>query len=218
MLAGVVFDFDGLILDTETAEYDAWSSVFQSYGVTLDIHNWANCVGSGPQSWSVEDHLESVLGRVYDRRAAVQAWQTARDKAILASGPLPGTVELMQELAANSIPMAIASSSRSLWVRGHLQNLGLDHYFPVIQTRDICGKAKPAPDSYLAACRDLGIEPAQTVALEDSPNGIKAAKAAGLYCIAVPNSVTKHYDCSQADLCLDTMSEMSLKRLKSIFA
>lgn len=187
----VVFDFDGLILDTESAEYASWEAEFAAHGVGLDLEEWAKCVGVGPDGWDVYDYLESLIGP-YDR-PLVAAQRFRRFETLLGDPltPQEGAVELVDALASRGVPLAIASSSTYAWVDGFLRRLGLRHRFAWIMSRDIAGRAKPFPDSYAAACRALGVEASRSLAIEDSPAGAQAARDAGLDVLVVPNPVTQ---------------------------
>jgi len=109
--------------------------------------------------------------------------------------------------------LAVASSSSRAWVLGHLERLGLGAQWDAVRTRDDVARTKPAPDLYLAAVEALCVDPTEAVAFEDSVNGIAAAKAAGLLCVAVPNALTAGMDLSQADVKLDSLAETPLAEL-----
>ncbi|MCB0825806.1 MAG: HAD-IA family hydrolase [Armatimonadetes bacterium] len=217
-MKAVVFDFDGLILDTESAEYAAWSSVFADHGVKLELSDWSACVGAGPHAFSAENHLESLVGEPIDQQAALKSWQTRRDEILIDIQPRAGIVELLDDLDAERVPYAIASSSRSLWVDGFLQNLGWRNRFVGVHTRDTSGHPKPNPASYKAACQDLGIDPIDAVALEDSTNGLLAARDAGLIAIAIPNPVTESFDLSLAHKIVSSAEELSAQKMRVIHA
>lgn len=201
---GVVFDFDGLILDTETPEFESWAGVFASHGATLEPGEWAKCVGGGEVPWKVEDHLAELVPGI-DVRAAEAEARRIRDARLLEISPRPGVFEILSLLDDMQIPFAIASSSRHLWVDGHLQNHGLRDRFPIIWTADRVGAKKPDPKVYLAAVAELGTNPAETLAFEDSTNGLLAAKRAGMAAVAIPNPVTASFDLSLADCRLESL-------------
>ncbi len=213
-LQGVVFDFDGLILDTETPEFESWGNVFRSFGVELRLQDWIACVGAGPDAWNVFDHLEALVGHPVDRAKVDAGWKVERDLLVNTLQPLPGVLELVAELEAARLPFAIASSSRRHWVVGHLTRLGLQDQFPHVFTRDEHAP-KPAPDLYLAASATLGIEPYCSFAIEDSLNGIRAAYDAGLNVVAVPNSVTQILDLSLAHFQVNSIADLSLTKLEA---
>jgi len=212
MLGGVVFDFDGLILDTETPEFHAWGSVFLHYGVTLEMVEWAKCVGGGNPPWRVDQHLLTLVPTV-DLKLVHKQVHEIRDAILIDLELQPGalaTFDLLEEL---EIPFGIASSSRSLWVEGFLANHGLRHRFSVVKTWDMVGAKKPDPRLYLEACQALNIDPEKSIAFEDSPNGILAAKRAGMTAVAIPNSVTQHFDLGQADIQLASLEQVDVSLL-----
>lgn len=194
----VIFDFDGLILDTESCEYRAWTEVFRRRGVHLELTEWVKCVGGGPQVWSVEAHLESLLGEPVDRRAVDAEARALRDALLLELTPRPGVVEFLARVERSGRPFGIASSSRHVWVDGHLQNLGWRDRFGVLATRDRAGAPKPNPATYLLAAQELGVNPTQCLAIEDSRNGMLAGLAAGMSVLVCPNAVTQGMDFSGA--------------------
>jgi HAD superfamily hydrolase (TIGR01509 family) len=132
---------------------------------------------------------------------------------ILAQGALPGVVRLLEEATAMGLKVGLASSSTSDWVSGHLARLGILHHFDCMRCRDQVANAKPEPDLYLAVLDCLGVPPSEAIAIEDSPNGVLAAKRAGLRCVAVPNSITAGLDLGQADVLLGSLAEVTLAEL-----
>ncbi|MCH7944903.1 MAG: HAD-IA family hydrolase [Armatimonadetes bacterium] len=213
-----MFDFDGLIADTETPEFESWSEEFRSYGVDLDIRQWIRCVGSGPKTWDVLDHLQELTGRELDREEVARRRGARFEALIPALTVLPGVESLLDQAAAEGVRTAIASSSTFSWIDLHLRRLGLDDRFDPIVTRDDVSDPKPATDLYVAVCELLGIEPDEAVALEDSANGIKAAKDAGLYCIVVPNRITSNFDLGLADHRVESLAELDLRAICELSA
>lgn len=188
---GVVFDFDGLILDTESREFDSWSETFASMGVKLEHREWIKCVGAAPGSWDVFAHLAELAGP-YDR-PLVEHQRMMRFHELMGNPPEPreGVRELIVGLHEAGMPLAIASNSVFAWIDGFLRRMGLRDVFPVIMSRDVVGACKPDPASFLAACRALGLPPSSVLAFEDSQNGALAARAAGMDVMVVPNPVTE---------------------------
>ncbi len=216
-LQAVIFDFDGLIVDTETPEYESWGQEFISHGLTLDLKDWSQCVGAGPSAWDVFDHLEKQLGRPIDRTQIAESRERRHQAIVENLAPREGLLPLLQEVQAHGLPYAIASSSELVWVTKYLARLDLAQEFEFIWTRDQVTSPKPAPDLYLAACQSLGISPQNSIALEDSTNGIRAAKSAGLKVIAVPNPVTATFDLSEADAIVPSLSEVSVDQMRMLF-
>jgi HAD superfamily hydrolase (TIGR01509 family) len=136
--------------------------------------------------------------------------RSRRDELLARETVRPGVTEWLDEASAIGLGLAIASSSPRLWVEPHLERLGLRERFAHVVCFGPGIAGKPAPDTYLAACRALGVEPGRALAIEDSPHGVSAAKAAGLRCVAVPHAITEQLDLSHADVRLRSLSETTL--------
>lgn len=217
-LHAVVFDFDGLILDTESPEVEAWEHEFESHGLTMDRSWWREITGRGAELVHTrpEEILETKLGRKLDVASVLERVNRRRLQRIFSNPILPGVLELIGLLQAEGIPLGVASSSKHAWVDSHLDRLGLDRHFPVVVCADDVQRAKPFPDLYMAACAALGVSPEQCVALEDSENGIRAGKAASMAVLACPNPVTMDFDLSMADLVVRSLSEVDLDVLRNL--
>ncbi len=216
VIRAIVFDFDGLILDTEEPVYRSWLEVYQAHGEELPFERWIQTVGSTTTGFHPQHYLEERLGRplpkeVLDRRI------DRRTEMILAQDVLPGVVQHLDAAREMGLKLGVASSSTSDWVRGHLARLGILEKFDCLRCRDDVAHAKPEPDLYLAVLDCLGVQASEAIAIEDSPNGVAAARRAGLRCVAVPNSITRRLDLSQADLVLASLADLSLKELLERF-
>ena len=209
----IVFDFDGLIVDTEQPIYDAYRAVFQSLGVPLTLDTWAGIIGGTGHRDALFDYLEARLGRGVDRDA-VREQARAQSRRVTDAAPArPGAPELIAEAKAAGLALAVASSSSRAWVSGHLDRLGLLPAFDALCSRDDVDRVKPHPDLYLLALRQLGVEAREAFAIEDSPNGVTAAKAAGLRCVAAPNALTAQMHLAHADLRLPSLAGVSLAEI-----
>lgn len=208
----LIFDFDGLILETERPEYQAWLEIYRDHDLDLSLEVWGDVIGRGPGYFDPIADLERRLGRPVAREAVLARQKIRHREMIEALEILPGVAEYVLEAKRLGLGLAVASSSSRRWVTGHLVNLGLNGFGCVV-CRDDVDRAKPFPDLYLAATRCLGVDPSEAVALEDSANGVAAAKAAGLTCVAVPNEMTAGLDLSAADLRLTSLAEMPLAQL-----
>jgi HAD superfamily hydrolase (TIGR01509 family) len=208
VVSALVFDFDGLILDTESSAFSTAADVFAAHGMELSRDWWNSIIGTADHPhWS--EVLEEMLGAPIPDRERVVEERIARHHALIAEEPVrPGVVALLDEAAASRVPTAIASSSPLAWVDGHLERLGLRGRFAAVCTRDMVSRAKPAPDLYLAACAAVAADPRQAVAFEDSPNGIAAATAAGLRCIGVPGPMTAALDLTAADVVVGSLADV----------
>lgn len=209
----VVFDFDGLIVDTETPVLRSWQDVFDDHGVELTIDFWARVIGTA--GTDVVGHLRELTGLDLDRED-IRARQRAHEEALNAEigGPLPGVEDRIREAQRLGLRLGVASSSSEAWVTGHLERIGLRDAFAALACAGAePGRAKPEPVVYREVCAALGVEPQDAVAIEDTPHGITAARSAGLACIAVPNQVTVLLDLSTADLVIDSLAEHTLEEL-----
>jgi HAD superfamily hydrolase (TIGR01509 family) len=218
-IAALIFDFDGLILDTETCTYEATAGIFAEHGETLDLAWWHSIIGSADHPhWS--EVLAERLGRPIDRAALVARREERRLRVLRALLPRAGVVELLEAALAEGIPVAVASSSALDWVGGHLERLGLRASFAAVVTRDDVSddgaRTKPAPDLFLLAAERLGVEPARCVAFEDSPNGVVAARAAGMVVVAVPGPMTTGLDMGAADLVVPSLAGIDLAGFRKL--
>jgi HAD superfamily hydrolase (TIGR01509 family) len=211
-IRGLVFDFDGLILDTEGPEYATWRQVFGEYGCELTIEDWSAGIGTR-RGFDPYHHLETLAGRPI-ARDELRPRVRQRLLALIAPEVVrPGVTEYLDDAARVGLRVGLASSADRDWVTGHLTRLGLLDRFRTIQTWEEGKRPKPAPDLYLAALEALNLSPHEAIALEDSPNGLAAAKAAGLYCVAVPSGPTATLDFSQADLIIPSLAALPLSDL-----
>jgi len=212
MFRAVVFDFDGLILDTEEPIYRSWLEVYQAHGEELPFERWIQTVGSTNAAFHPQHHLEERLGRPLPKEL-LDGRVVRRTELILANAVLPGVVAHLDRARELGLAVGLASSSTGEWVRGHLARLGILDRFDCVRCRDDVAHAKPEPDLYLAVVDCLGVNAAEAFAVEDSPNGITAAKRAGLKCVAVPNSITERLDLTHADLVVRSLADLSLDDL-----
>jgi HAD superfamily hydrolase (TIGR01509 family) len=205
----LVFDFDGLILDTEGPVFHSWRETFEAHGATLTLEEWSDTIGRAnagdPAVWLAE---RTGLELDDARRAARKA---RRDELLAAEAVLPGVHAWLDDAARLGLAVGVASSSEIDWVSGHLERLGLVDRFTCLSCFDGKLEGKPAPDLYLAACASLGVAPADALAVEDSGNGVLAAKAAGLRCVAVPHDLTRDQDLSAADIVVPSLADLPLE-------
>lgn len=215
MIQALVFDFDGLILDTEGPIFRAWQELYQEYGRQLTIAEWENSLGSAEGTQIFYDNLEQQLGQPVDLEAIAPRLR-ARELEMIDSQPvLPGVKEYIQRAQQLGLKLGIASSSSCAWVTGHLEQRGLRDSFQCVLGSDDVQATKPDPDLFLSVVDCLGVSARQAIAFEDSPHGVTAAKRADLYCVAVPNALTRQLSLDHADLVLGSLEEMSLDELIS---
>lgn len=213
MISALIFDFDGLILDTESYEYRVTAKMFEKYGGHLPIDIWVQCVGTDSKAYDPLQDLEKQTGYKIDR----EQWDSERKRQIMEllekEEPLPGVKDYLQTAKNRRLKIGLASSSHFDWVSGHLKRLGLYSLFSCIRTADDVEQVKPHPELYVKAAKGLGVSPEQCLAFEDSLHGVRAAKRAGMRCVAVPNMVTAGLDFREADLCLSSLAEIGLEQL-----
>lgn len=217
-LRALVFDFDGVVVDTEGPEFEAWRATWEDYGHELALEEWVQCIGT-VGGWDPLVELGRRVGADFDPDEANARRRARHHPAIFAlDTPLPGVLDLLDQARRRELRTAIASSSDDSWVPVLLEQLGMVGHFEHLSLYDGTCDAKPAPDLYLRACAALEVDPGQALAIEDSPNGVAAAKAAGLWCVAVPHAITRTLDLSAADLIVDSLEEIHLDELERRFA
>ena len=209
----IVFDFDGLIVETEEPIFESYSAIFAEFGLELTLKVWANVIGGTGHRDVLFDYLELQLGRKVNREM-IRA--RARNHHHNQTDKLPardGVADLIVEASEFGLQLGVASSSTLPWVKGHLERLGLLKYFNVLCTREDVELSKPDPELYLLASKLLEVSSDKIFAIEDSPNGVKAAQAAGICCVAVPNPITRNMDLSFADVIIDSLSGVTLEEI-----
>jgi HAD superfamily hydrolase (TIGR01509 family) len=218
MLKALIFDFDGLILDTETPDYLIWKDIYQEHGFELPREEWGKIIGGyGLSNFDAAEHL-SLLSQGKLDSASLRARHSAENLArIHAQSVLPGVLDLIQDAKARDLKLAIASSSSHTWVDDHAKRLGILHSFDQVICSDEVGvgRTKPNPDLFLAALNQLQVQKNEAVVFEDSPNGVEAAKRAGIFVVAIPNPVTALLNLDGADLILNSLEAVSLEDLIS---
>jgi HAD superfamily hydrolase (TIGR01509 family) len=216
MIRAVVFDFDGLILDTEVPEFQAWQEIYQAHGCELPLTVWATGLGTSSDVFDPCTYLEAQLGRLLDRETLHHQRRQRHHELLKSQTVLPGIREYIADAKRLGLRLGVASSSSRQWVVGHLTDLELTPYFDCIKCADDVPRVKPDPALYQAVVQTLALEPQQAIALEDSPNGIAAAKRAGLFCVAVPNPLTCQLSLAQADLQVSSLLDLPLSQLLAI--
>jgi HAD superfamily hydrolase (TIGR01509 family) len=215
MIRGLIFDFDGLILDTELPDFEAWQEMFIEHGATLSLSAWTPLIGTA-SAFDLYDYLEQEAGRPIDRADVQERRRRRFHERVVNQAILPGVERCIIDAKARGMKVGLASASSADWVVGHLERLGLHVHFDAIKTANDVERVKPDPALYHAALAALGLAADEAIALEDSPNGIAAAKAAGLFCVAIPNAMTRDLDTGAADLHLTSLAEMPLAELLQV--
>jgi HAD superfamily hydrolase (TIGR01509 family) len=214
MIRGLIFDFDGLILETEGPIYQSWVELFQEYGAELPFEVWATIIGTSDlEHFDPISKLEEQTGRKLDRDNIAPRRSAREIELVYAQPILPGVVDKLESAQKTGLKLGIASSSDRKWVEGHLTRLGLIDYFEVIHTSDDVTYTKPDPELYLLALKSLGLKPAEAIVFEDSPNGVTAAQKAEIFTVVVPNPLTRQLPLDHADLRLESLAAMPLDEI-----
>jgi HAD superfamily hydrolase (TIGR01509 family) len=208
VIRAFLFDFDGLIIDTEVPSRAGWQHVYHELGHELPPEKWALKVGT-VGGWDPMAYLEELVGGPLDRELVMERRRAHEFALIDAEELLPGIAEYLAEAERRRIKRAIVSSSSRSWIDTHLARLEREVGWDAIVTADHDeARAKPRPDLYLEALELLGVAAAEAVAFEDSPNGVRAAQAAGIFCVAIPNEVTRDLGLEHADLVLGSLADL----------
>jgi HAD superfamily hydrolase (TIGR01509 family) len=215
VIAALLFDFDGVIVDTEVPTFQAWRETYAEHGVELALEDWLPAVGSGSSTAGAFDavaHLERLTGRTVDREAVI-ARRSRRKAELYARAPLlPGVRERLAEAWERGLQTAIVTRNRHDRVRAQCEVVGLDHEWQAV----VCANEEPTRDKaelYRHAVGVLGVGAGQALAFEDSPAGVRAAKQAGVICAAVPNEVTRAATFDDADLVLTSFADYTLEEI-----
>jgi HAD superfamily hydrolase (TIGR01509 family) len=213
-LAAIIWDFDGTLVDTETPQYEAWAEVFRTAGATLTLTDWSRFVGTVPEL-TLAELLEQRVGRA--RRLEAERLSDRLAEPRLAVAPLcPGVRPLLRAARQHGVRLAIASSSPRAWVLPHLRRHGIEEHFETVAAGDDVAAVKPDPALYLLVLERLGCPADRVLAIEDSPHGALAARAAGLTCLVVPNPTTANLVFPPGIVRRPTLEGVTLSDLESL--
>lgn len=209
-IKAVIFDFDGLIIDSETPELQVWRESFAEHGHELRPELWSSVIGRPSTYFNMYAYFREHVNPSADIEALRRAHR-ARVVALTLEQPvLPGIEDYLRDAARMGLKVGLASSSSRQHVHGHLDRLDLSAHFHATRCFEDTGAHKPDPAPYLAVLDDLGVAATETVAFEDSPNGVTSARAAGIFCVAVPNAVTRMLSLDHADYKVDSLADEPL--------
>ena len=211
---GIIFDFDGVLVDTEWAIYQSWVHLYAREGQEISIATYAPCLGAGYSHWDPAAHLEKLTGKTYDWEAETPARQAMLEADLERMGLMEGAAELFSWCREQGIGLTVASSSSRRWVQGWLEKLGIYELFDGVFTRTDGYPVKPDPALFLAAQQCLGLEKEDCLIIEDSENGTIAALNAAIPCVAIPNRMTENSDFSRAACRCASLLEL-LQHLKA---
>ena len=214
-IRAVIFDFDGLIVDTESTGYHTWREIFDQHGHELPVERYAQVIGTdfNTSSYDPRRDLEQLTGRAFDWDAVEVARKTHEGELRKHLRLLPGVADLLKEADALGLRIAIASSSPRVWIDSWMDQLGLHDHFHHISTVDDTGKVKPDPSLFLHAAEKLGVGPEEAIIFEDSLNGLRAAIAAGIRCVVAPGPMTRHLDFEGAWRRVESLAHVTIKEL-----
>ncbi len=212
-----IFDFDGTIFDSESPEYEAWREIFATYGIDLPFSVWQCSVGTSREAFDPALYLEQQIGAPLNRKQLNQSRLIRTYEDTLNKPVLPGVMDYLQQAKERGIKLAVASSSPTDWVYCNLVRLKIADRFDVICCGDEVLRVKPEPDLFILAAGLLNVNPDETVVFEDSPHGITAAKAANMFCVAIPNPVTRSMVINHADILVDSLADLPIDHLLSHF-
>jgi HAD superfamily hydrolase (TIGR01509 family) len=208
-ISALIFDFDGLIVDSESPGFQAWSELYAAHGCSLPFDKYAACIGT-IGGFDLHAFLEEQAGRAFERADLERACNVRWRELMHAQPLLPGVAACVSSARRRGLRLAIASSSTQTWVTRNLRKFGLLDAFDAICTSDHVSAVKPDPSLYLLALDRLGVNADAAVAFEDSPNGILAAKRAGIFCVAIPNPLTRDLPLDLADRRLRSLEEFNV--------
>ena len=212
-IRALVFDFDGLIVDTEGPIFRAWQRIYREHGQELPRERWLTIIGTATGPFDPLLDLRQRTGEALAGDALDALERRYYREATAMQQLLPGVERYLADARRLQLKTAVASSSKATWVMDHLERFGIHEKFDAILCREDVSRTKPDPELYLKALERLAVMPPEAIAFEDSANGIRAAKAAGIFCVAVPNPLTADMDLHQADLRLESLEATTLESL-----
>lgn len=212
VISAIVFDLDGLIIDTERTSLASWEEAYRAAGFELPLEAWKTTIGT----WDAEYDPVIDLGERRGHPLSADELQARREREWELASTLeamPGVIEHINAASAWGVAVGIASSSSRRWVVGHLERLGILDRFECVCTRDDVLRTKPDPSLYFRALLCLGVDGSEALAYEDSPNGLIAAKSAGMRCVVVPGLLTQDADYALADVVVPTLAGVDPRTL-----
>ena len=216
-IKALIFDFDGLLVDTETPQMQTWQRLYQELGADLRPEEWVQCLGTSPDAFDPILDLRGKTSAIFDSDELKRQFKLQSTLAIEKENLRPGMGLLLENAQKAGMAMAVASSSGRLWVETGLTRVKAGKYFQAVCTAEDVSRVKPDPELFQLALSRLNFAPQEAIVLEDSPMGIRAAKSAGMACVAYPNSISIHLDLSKADLIINSPQDLTLARILDYF-
>ncbi|RJE89676.1 HAD family hydrolase [Paenibacillus sp. 1011MAR3C5] len=217
MIESVIFDFDGLIRDTETFEFYSFQELLKEYDVELPLELYSARIGGHSTLFDPYEYLQTKLGKTLNRELLRERRRERYRELIFHQKTRPGVLNYLKEAKKLGLKIGLASSAPREWILPNLEELELTEYFSCIRTHEDVKHVKPDPALYQQVLTAFNVEAQHAIGFEDSPNGAKAAKAAGMFCVIVPNELTKNLHFEHYDLRLDSMLDMDFSTLLGLF-
>lgn len=213
MAAAVIFDMDGVLLDSEPLHYEAVRQILEEQGVEFPLEDYFRYLGT-----TLTSTWDDLCSR-YPIAMPFEQFEARYNADVLAQyeagAPLiPGAMELVQQLSAAEVPIAVASSSHRQWVEAALSGAGLREYFDQTTAGDEVSEGKPSPEIYLKAAAKLGFAPEDCIAVEDAPAGVESAAAAGMRVVLVRGELTTDLNLT-SDWEVDDLTQFELTWLRA---
>jgi len=209
MIKGIIFDFDGLIINTETHQFNVYHEKFLEYGFDLPLSRWQEEIGT-QSGYSPCAELEKKIDGKVNKDILRKQVRDELHARLLLEKARPGVEEYLKDAKNMGLKIGLATSSNYEWVSTYLKMLNLTEYFECIKTSNDVEKVKPDPALYEETAKCLGLNPVECLVFEDSANGAMAAKRAGMSCVIVPNEVTETMDFCAVEHRLQSMTDMYL--------
>ena len=213
MIRALIFDFDGTVIDTETAWYVAFRDAYKEYGVELTLEQYSQCIGTSLHFFNPYEYLVTDLHLPIDLDEFRISVQASHANLMGAEQVRPGIVSFLKSAKDQGLKVGLASSSKLAWVNRFLDRLELRDYFQCIRTADDVMHVKPHPELYLQTLNCLEVDGHEAIAIEDSPNGCRAAITAGTHCVVVPNITTQSLKFNPGLYTADSLEKIDFNKL-----
>ncbi|MDF2924487.1 MAG: phosphoglycolate phosphatase [Paenibacillaceae bacterium] len=213
MIKAVIFNFDGTIIDTETPRYETFREVYEQHDLALELGMYAPCIGTGLQFFNPYEYLIGRIKLPVNLDSVRSSIRGRHSLLMEEEGLRPGVLDYLKHAKGHGLQLGLVSSSSRKWVDGYLHRLGIDRYFDYVRTSDDVARITPHPELYQQMLACMRLAPHQAVAIEDSPHGLRAAAAAGLYSVIVPNPVTSRLEFDRANYRVGSLKDLELGQL-----
>lgn len=217
MLKAVIFDMDGVLIDSEPVHFEANKRIMKDFGYELEYEYYKQFIGS------TLSHMWQVLKEDYDIEDEIEILNKMSEqgsKDIIGKDgyiKIPGACELVEMFSSNNLRLAVASSSSTGNIEDVVSSLGIKQYFDIIVSGLDVSYPKPAPDIFLNAAELLKVDSSECIVIEDSSNGVKAAKAAGMTCIGYINPNSGEQDLSEADYLVESFEGLDMSFFNMVY-